>query len=551
MTQKDNFVRNHLPAADERPELLFELPELQFPDRLNAAGELLDCQVNAGCGDKLAVIGDSERWTYRELLAIANRIAHVLIDDFNVVPGNRVLLRGPNSPWLMACWLAVLKAGGVAVTTMPLLRARDLAPIISKARISLALCNAGLEAELADAQSLAGIPGRIIQFGNSSAPEELQLRMASKSATFTNVDCAADDPALIAFTSGTTGQPKGCVHGHRDVLAMGHCFSKHVLRPTPDDIFIGSPSFAFTFGLGALLVFPLMAGASTVLLEKGSPGDLAAGIQKYRATICFTSPTGYRGLLGMLPDYDLSSLRRCVSAGEHLPLSVFESWEKAMGQRLIDGIGATEMLHIFISAADEMIRPGATGRVVPGYRACVLDDDGRPAGPGVVGRLAVKGPTGCHYLDDARQRSYVVEGWNVTGDLYRVDEDGYFWFVSRADDMIVSAGYNISGPEVEQALIEHPAVLECAVVAAPDEQRGNIAKAYVVLAGTAEATPLLVRELQDFVKGRIAPYKYPRQISFVDELPKTPTGKVQRSRLREMAHADEGKHDAIGASKTV
>ena len=523
----DTFAKDRLPPKERWPRLHFDLPELQYPARLNCATVLLDDAIAEGHGGRPAIVTDAETLTYRELLARANRIANVLV-DIGVKPGNRVLLRGFNGPVLYAAWLAVMKAGAIAVTTMPMLRVPELSAIMTKGRPDFALCDQRLVAELRAAATATGGAGTIVTWGDG----DLEGRMAKASDRFANVDTASDDVCLLAFTSGTTGQPKACVHFHRDVLAMADVVARHLLRTGSSDIYTGSPPLGFTFGLGALLVFPLRFRAATVPIEAPSPASILAAIEKHCVTCLFTAPFAYRALAGELAGRDLSSLRQCVSAGEFLPKAVSDLWHGKTGIRIIDGIGATEMIHIFISASGDDVRPGATGKPLPGYRACVLDEEGRPLAAPATGRLAVTGPTGCRYLDDERQRDYVQGGWNVTGDLYRVDEDGYFWFVSRADDMIVSAGYNIAGPEVEWALLAHPAVRECAVVGAPDPERGTVVKACVVLAPGREGGPELVKELQDFVKQRIAPYKYPRVIEFMDALPKTATGKLQRKALR-------------------
>ena len=523
----DTFARDRLPAPKDLPEFLFEGPELQFPAQLNCATELLDRHVAEGRGGRLALQGAGVRWTYADLQAQANRIAHVLVRDLGLVPGNRVLLRGANSPMLAACWFAVVKAGGIAVGTMPLLRARELVAIVDKAQVTHALCDARLAEELALARPDCPTLKQVLHFGG-----ELEARAAAQPADFANVDTAADDTCLMAFTSGTTGVPKGTLHFHRDVMAATRCWPPHVLRATPDDVFIGSPPLAFTFGLGGLLVFPLAIGASAVLVEKVAPDALLPAIAQYRATVCFTAPTSYRAMAAQVAQHDIRSLRKCVSAGEALPAATRQLWRQATGIEIIDGIGSTELFHIFISADESQARPGATGLPVPGYVAAILDEQGQPLPPGQVGRLAVKGPTGCKYLDDPRQSTYVQNGWNLTGDAYLQDADGQFVYQARTDDMIISGGYNIAGPEVEGALLLHPAVAECGVVGLADEARGMIVKAFVVLKPGVAGDAALAQALQDFVKQTIAPYKYPREIEFRTSLPRTETGKLQRFRLK-------------------
>ena len=522
----DTFARDRLPPKDQWPRLHFDLPELQYPARLNCATVLLDDAIAEGHGERPAILTDAGPITYRELLARANRVANVLAGA-GVVPGNRVLLRGYNGPELYAAWLAVMKVGAIAVTTMPLLRAPELGAIIGKAKPAFALSDQRLAGELEAVAATGGVT-TVITWGGG----DLEARMAAAPDRFTNADTADDDVCLLAFTSGTTGQPKACMHFHRDVLAMADVVARHLLHTGPADVYAGSPPLGFTFGLGALLVFPLRFRAATVPIEAPAPATVLAAIEKHGITCLFTAPFAYRALAAECTGRDLASLKRCVSAGEFLPKAVSDLWFEKTGIRIIDGIGATEMIHIFIAAEGEDIRPGSTGKPLPGYRACLLDEDGEVMLPGATGRLAVTGPTGCRYLDDERQRDYVQNGWNVTGDLYRLDEQGYFWFVARADDMIVSAGYNIAGPEVEWALLAHPAVRECAVIGAADPERGMVVKACVVLAPGRAGDIALVKELQDFVKQRIAPYKYPRVIEFLEALPKTATGKLSRKALR-------------------
>lgn len=532
----DTFARDNLPPRSQWPELVFERPELQYPERANCAAALLDAMVAAGHGERPAlwapVDGKPVACTYRQLLARANRIARALTDDLGLVPGKRVLLRGPNNPMMAACWLGIVKAGGIVVATMPLLRAKELTQIAVKARCSLALCDARLLDELEQARPDCPDLKRIVPF-NDGGDGSLETLLAGKPDSFDNVDTAADDVALIAFTSGTTGEPKGTMHFHRDVLAMCDAFPRSVLKPAPDDVFCGTPPLAFTFGLGGLLCFPLRFGASTVLVEKLMPDTLLQTIRDFKATVCFTAPTFWRLMAPLAAKDGIGRLKKCVSAGEALPDATRQLWKRATGIEIIDGIGATEMIHIFISSPPEEVRPGAIGRVVPGYRARIVDDDGNPLPPGEVGRLAVQGPTGCRYLADARQSQYVRDGWNLTGDAFSMDADGYFTFQARTDDMIISAGYNIAGPEVEGALLLHPAVAECGVVGVPDDERGQIVKAVVVLREGHVPSDALVRELQDFVKQAIAPYKYPRAVTFAASLPRTETGKLQRFRLRQ------------------
>jgi len=542
----DTFCRDNLPSPELWPEFRFTLPELQYPERLNVAAELLDATADAGGGGRPCLLSEDGAWSYDDVVRVSNQVAWVLADELGLVPGNRVLLRGPNNPWLAACWLGVLKAGGVAVTTMALLRAAELSSICEIARVRLALCDHRFTGELAAAglasgshagggRADGGVAGlQIVSYGGAG-PEDLVQRVTAMPRNFSAVDTAADDVAMIAFTSGTTGRPKAAMHFHRDLLAIADTFSAHVLKPQADDLFTGTPPLAFTYGLGGLLVFPLRAGAATLLLETATPAGLADQIAARGVTVLSTAPTAYRAMLGAGKADRLRGLRRPVSAGEHLPASTWQAFYDATSVKIIDGIGSTEMLHIFISSADDEIRPGATGRVVPGYEAAILDADGKPVPDGTPGRLAVKGPTGCRYLADDRQRSYVRDGWNFTGDTYVRDADGYFWYQARSDDMIISGGYNIAGPEIEEVLLGHPDVAECGVIGVPDEARGQIVKAYVVLRDGAAGDQEMVAELQAFVKQRIAPYKYPRAVEFLAALPRTNTGKLQRFRLRDLA----------------
>jgi 2-aminobenzoate-CoA ligase len=534
----DPFSRDNLPPRERWPGLRLAEAGLSYPERLNVVTELLDRHVVEGRGERTAIVADHEQWSYAELAAQVNRIANVLTRDLGLVPGNRVLLRAANTPMMVAAYLAVLKAGGVAVATMPMLRAGELAYPIRKAKIALALCDSRLVDDLAAAQAQAPELQRIVSWGDDG-PASLDALMQQEGyEAFSAADTSRDDVCLIGFTSGTTGEPKGTMHFHQDLLAICDAYGARVLKASPDDRFIGSPPLAFTFGLGGLVLFPMRIGAAMVLPDKTSPADLIDAIERHRASVSFTAPTAYRAMLDKLDGRDISSLRICVSAGEALPKATFDAWQAKTGLPLMDGIGATEMLHIFIGAPREAIRPGATGLPVPGYEAKIIDDEGQEVPDGTPGRLAVRGPTGCRYLADSRQGNYVRDGWNITGDTYLRDGDGYFWYQARSDDMIISAGYNIAGPEVEACLLMHAAVAECGVVGAPCPDRGQIVKAYIVLREGFSGDASLVKALQDHVKAKIAPYKYPRAIAFVGTLPKTPTGKLQRFALRQMARGE-------------
>ncbi|QNE74244.1 AMP-binding protein [Streptomyces finlayi] len=522
----DTFSRDRLPPAAQRPELVFDRPELHYPARLNCGYELLDRTIGRFGPDRPAFRGgDGGVWSYGELRDRVDGIAHVLTGDLGVRPGNRVLLRGPTTPWLAACWLAVMKAGAVAVTVLAQARSQELSTICSLARVSHALCDVRSVEDLLKAR----VPELLITTYGGVAEDDLTRLAESRPGPYEPVDTAADDVALIAFTSGTTGRPKGCMHFHRDVLAVADTFSHHVLRPEPDDVFAGSPPLGFTFGLGGLVIFPLRAGASALLLEQAGPRQLLPALAAHRVSVVFTAPTAYRVMLDHLDGHDLSALRRCVSAGENLPAATWESWYERTGLRIINGIGATELLHIFISAADDAIRPGTTGKPVPGWQARVVDPAGEEVPDGEPGLLAVRGPVGCRYLADERQTRYVRHGWNITGDTYVREPDGYFRYVARADDMIISSGYNIAGPEVEDALLRHPEVTEAAVVGRTDELRGQIVVAYVVL---REGSAQTADSLRRYMKGELAPHKCPRVIEFLAALPRTATGKLQRFRLR-------------------
>jgi 2-aminobenzoate-CoA ligase len=559
---RDRFVEDRLPELDQLPEFRFDLPEIQYPERLNAAAELL----KGGAPDALAVVNEHGRWTYAELDDFSGRIARLLVEEEGLIPGNRVLLRGPNGYTMFAAWLGVLKAGGVAVATMPLLRPGEIATVIERGQISHAIVDSRFIGDFREAVEQTHFVNHIVKYDGDYGRGELETRTASLEP-LPPVDTHRDDPALIAFTSGTTGVPKGCVQFHRDILAPCDTFAKHLVGPKPGDVFMTSAPMAFTFGLGISLLFPLRFGATAATIEQATPPKMLEAIVKFGVTHLGTAPTAYKAMLategGLEPnlvrpersrgalaeppndaprlrsgrtdgsglEQALETLRTCISAGEHLPESTWHAWKDRTGIAIIDGIGSTEMMHIFISAAGDDILPGSTGKAVPGYEATILSDDGNTIDEG-IGRLAIKGPTGCRYLDDERQRNYVEDGWNVTGDTYRRDADGYFWYLARSDDMIVSSGYNIGAPEVENALLAHPAVAECAVIGVACPERGQKVKAFILLADFAEPSAELTEKLQSFVKGQIAPYKYPREIEFVEALPKTATGKLRRSELR-------------------
>ncbi|EWG98581.1 benzoate-CoA ligase family protein [Halomonas sp. BC04] len=536
----DTFARDNLPPAEQYPALL--LDGFDYPARLNAGVELCDRLVEQGHGDRVALIGNGRKRTYRELAEWTNRLAHALVEELGVRPGNRVLIRSANNPAMVACWLAATKAGAVVVNTMPMLRAGELGQIVDKAQVSLALCDSRLLDEMEACAEKSDFLQRVVAFdGTANHDAELDRLSLDKPSDFEAVATAADDVALLSFTSGTTGKPKATMHFHRDLLIIADGYAREVLQVTPEDVFVGSPPLAFTFGLGGLAIFPLRFGATAVLLERASPPLMLDIIREHRATVVFTAPTAYRTMLAS-PESgrELESLRLAVSAGETLPPPIYHEWVEKTGTPILDGIGATELLHIFISNRLDDHRPACTGKPVTGYEARVVDIDMNELPRGEVGRLAVRGPTGCRYLDDARQSGYVQDGWNITGDAFYQDEAGYFHFAARNDDMIVSAGYNIAGPEVEAALLAHDHVQECAVIGAPNGDRGQIVEAFVVLSDEIEPDETCAQRLQDFVKQAIAPYKYPRSIRFVEELPKTATGKIQRFRLRQEHYPSDG-----------
>lgn len=532
--QTDRFVHDRLPPRAQWPQLRYDLPELQLPDRCNLVEELLDRAPQKGWGDRPLLRSPKITLSYADVRDRVDRICRVLVEDLGLVPGNRVLLRGGNSIGMALAWLAVVKAGGVAVATMPLLRARELGDIIDKAQPTLALCDIKLLEELELARQQRPVLATVVPFNAPNEPGSLAVRAAAKDGGFAACPTAADDISMLAFTSGTTGKPKAAIHTHRDVLAACEAWPRHVLRATPDDIVVGSPPLAFTFGLGGLLVFPMWAGASVYFPDGPyTPESLVRTINEVGATICYTAPTFYRQAAAFARELGVGSLRISVSAGEGLPDATRQLWKQASGLEMLDGIGATEMFHIFISSGGDDVRRGAIGKVVPGYTAKVVDEDGREVPRGTIGKLAVVGPTGCKYLEDPRQANYVKDGWNHPGDAFLQDADGYFFYQARADDMIISAGYNIGGPEVEDALLKHPAVAECGVIGKADEERGMIVKAFCVLKPGHAGDAQMVRTLQDHVKSTIAPYKYPREIEFVPALPRTETGKLQRFKLRQ------------------
>ncbi|MAD94195.1 MAG: 2-aminobenzoate-CoA ligase [Rhodobacteraceae bacterium] len=528
----DTFSRENLPPEDQWP--VFLLDEFDYPEILNVGVELTDKMVAQGFGDNIALIGNGRKRTYKEMTDWTNRLAHVLVDDLGVKPGNRILIRSANNPAMVACWLAATKVGAVVVNTMPMLRSSELCQIVELGKVTQALCDTRLMDEMEACAAACDQQIRVSGFdGSSNHDAELDRLALEKPVKFDAVRTSRDDVALLGFTSGTTGTPKATMHFHRDLMIIADGYAKEVLDVTPEDVFVGSPPLAFTFGLGGLAIFPLRFGATATLLETATPPNMIEIIEKYNATICFTAPTAYRAMLAAMADgANLSSLRAAVSAGETLPAPVYEDWIAKTGKPMLDGIGATEMLHIFVSNRFNDHKPACTGKPVKGYEAKIIGEDGAELAHGEVGRLAVRGPTGCRYMKDDRQRAYVTDGWNITGDAFSMDADGYLYFAARNDDMIVSSGYNIAGPEVEAALLSHPMVAECAVVGASDEERGMIVQAHVVLTNSTTPSDLLIKQLQDHVKASIAPYKYPRDVQFREALPKTATGKIQRFQLK-------------------
>jgi 2-aminobenzoate-CoA ligase len=538
----DTYIRDNMPPEDLWPDMDYgTLPELAaYPARMNVAAELLDKAVADGRGDRPYIYFGDRVWSYGDTLAEANRLAHVLVDDYGLVPGERVLLRSGNHPMLIIAWFAILKAGGIAISTMPVLRERELVYMIGKARIQLAICDNKLSEDIEKAKKNFPELRAILYFGMDD-PDSLEARMQGKSADFQTVDTAADDPAIIGFTSGSTGTPKGTIHFHRDIMAVADTFIGHVVKIEPDDIVCGSPQIAFLYGLCAYLPDTMRFGASVVVVERATPEILLQTIERYKATVCFSTPSGYKLMLDVIDKYDTSSLRLCIAGGEPLAPAVFHGWEEKTGVRIINGLGISELLHIFISASGDDIRPGLIGKAIPGFQVRVVDEDFNDAKPGEIGQMIVRGPNGCRYLDDLdRQKAYIRDGWNLSGDLCRMDADGYVTYEARTDDMILTGGYNVSGLEVEAVLLEHEAVREVAVVGSPDPDRGQIVKAFIELRDKSAAGDALAGDMQDFVKSQISAFKYPRAIEFVDELPHTPTGKIQRGALRQLERERAG-----------
>jgi 2-aminobenzoate-CoA ligase len=538
---EDTFARDHLPPQDLWPSFEFTLPELQYPQRLNAGSWLLDDTIARLGADRPALrTPDGQTWTYGEVQRRANQVAQVLTEDLGLVPGQRVLLRAPNTPWVVACWFGALKAGAVVVATMAALRAAEIAPVVEASKPTVALVDHRFADDVYAVRHTVAPDLDVIEFGGQSA-DDLLARCAVKSGEFEAVETAADDVALLGPTSGTTGVPKLTMHFHRDIASIAETFGRHIVRLEPDDVVACTAPLAFTFGLGALVVFPFRVGACSLLTERATPAELAELVHAHHVTALFTAPTAYRAMVVDGQAGLLAGVRTAVSAGEHLTPETWQALRDQVGLQVIDGIGSTEMLHVFVSARGDDIRRGATGRAVPGFRATILDADGHELGPGEPGRLAVIGPTGCRYLADERQRAYVDHGWNITGDTFTRDADGYFYYEARSDNMIVSSGYNIGGPEVEAAIDQHPDVAECAVVGRPDQDRGSVVCAFVVLRAGVVGDEAKRRELQDFVKARIAPYKYPRDVRFVDVLPRNPSGKLQHFRLRQQLNDEHGR----------
>jgi len=531
----DRYVLDNLPAPEHLPELVYGRPEICYPDRLNCIQELLICHGENGRHGQIAIKSPDQQWTYQELIDRASRVAEALTEDLSFIPGNRVLLHGYNSPMTIAIWCGVLMAGGIVVATMPMLRSMEIIKVCDKAKVNFIMSDVRMMDEIKKVHLHA--EGIQTHFYNGhpalSAATDFENILQTKSGTFDIVDTASDDPAIIAFTSGTTGQPKGCVHFHKDLLAISDAYAVPILNPKTEDVFLGTPPIAFTFGLGASVVFPLRAGACSLLLEKSSPADLLDAVSRYGVTTIFTAPTAYQRMLPLLEKYDLAGLRHCVSAGETLSASIWLRWQSSTGIKIAEGIGSTEMLHIFLASPAAESRAGATGKILPSYQARIVDEHMQPVADGDVGFLAVRGPTGCRYLDDVRQREYVKQGWNVTGDTYVRDHEGYYTYQARADDIIVSSGYKISGPEVEAVLLDHPAIDECAVIAVPSVERGFDIKAFIVLGQNVDHSAVMADSFKSHVQEHLARYKCPHHITFVTNLPRTGTGKLQRYVLRQ------------------
>ncbi len=541
--EKLSLIERYGPPRELWPRFGLDFPEArEWPAKLNIAEVLVDDNLKRG--DKPAILYEDRQIKYRELQLMINKFGNAL-KVLDVKPYDRVMLRLPNIPEFIVSSLAVQKLGAVSVPTFTLLKAKELSYIASDCEAKVLITTPSL---LEDVEKAKGELKTIRHIVLADAkPSEVEAPYIAfdylmddfKEATgLEPVRVDQDEVTLLLYTSGTTGPPKGCIHTHRHYLAVADCYAKNVLQAREDDVWGGPPTMAFAYGHTGLICNPLRHGATTSLVGSGrfEPASMFQLIEKHGISVFYGVPTAYRTMVALKHErgkYDFSSLRVCVTAGEPCPPSLYYTIKEFFGCEVLEHMGCTELFNGFISTRFGQVKPGSMGLAVPGYDVRILGDDGNEVKTGEVGHLAVAGPIGIRYWKlPEKQAESVRNGWNHTGDMAYKDEEGFFWFASRSDDIIKTAAYRVSPHEVEEALIKHGAVAEAGVIGVPDLERGQIIKAFIVLKPDHKPSSRLEEELRVFVKDQIAPYKAPKEVEFVKELPKTETGKIRRAELK-------------------
>jgi benzoate-CoA ligase len=512
-------------------------PEIVIPDRFNATAYFVDRIVEEGHGARTAILCGDQAISYQEVLAEVNRAGNALL-ELGVEIENRVALLLLDCPEFAYAFFGAIKIGAVPVPINTLLKPQDYGYLLRDSRARALIVSAELLSSVESILPTLERMRHVVVVGEAARYASFAQLLQRQAADLEAADTCKDDVAFWLYTSGTTGMSRAAVHLQHDMVYCSRLYADSILNIGPEDRTFSIAKLYFAYGLGNALYCPFAVGASTVFFPgRPMPEAVFTTVKRYRPTLFFGVPTAYAAMLHAAEqgaEADFSSVRLCVSAGEPLPAGLYRRWLDRFGVEILDGIGSTEVLHIFLSNRPGSVRPGSSGLPVPGYEAQIVDDDGATVGPGEIGNLMVRGDSTCAYYwnkHDASRRQIAGE-WIRTGDKYHTDEDGYFWYDGRSDDMLKAGGIWVSPTEVEGVIVEHPAVLECAVVGAEDEERLVKPKAYVVLKDGAQAADGLVLEIQELVKGRLAPYKYPRWIEFVDDLPKTATGKIQRYKLR-------------------